>query len=88
MSIDTIVQAVIAVSGTILVPGVGYLYKAISSLYKAIDRNTEEVIELKACLKSGVEPRLNKCEGDIDTLYARSNEHGEAIAALKAKQRP
>lgn len=80
MSVDTIVQIILAITTSVLVPGV-------YCLFRAINRNTEEVIELKTCLKKGVEPRIDKCEQDIDTLYDRTNEHGKALAALEAKQR-
>jgi hypothetical protein len=81
MSIDTIVQIIIAIATTILVPSVIYLVQAISRLNETMTRLEERII-------SGVEPRLDKCEDNIGSLFERTNEHGKALAALEAKQRP
>jgi hypothetical protein len=78
MSIDTIVQVVIAIATTILVPGV-------YCLFRAINRNTEEIVQLKTLLTSGIEPRLDEHDEDIRNLYKCTGEHGRDIAVLKAQ---
>jgi hypothetical protein len=80
MSIDTIVQIIIAAVGTILVPCVIYLVKAISRLNETMTRLEERVT-------SGVEPRIKDCEGDINELYIRTNDHGQRIAVIESKQK-
>ena len=78
MSIDTVVNIVIAAVGSILVPCVIYLVQALSKLNETLTR-------LETRITSGVEPRLDKCEGSIGALYDKTNEHDKAIAALEAK---
>jgi len=77
MSIDTIVQIIIAIATSILAPSVFCLFGAISRLNQTLTRLEERI-------SAGVEPRLKQCEGDIETLYDRTNEHGKTLAALKA----
>jgi hypothetical protein len=77
MSIDTLAQIATAVATSVLVPSVIWLVKAILRLNETMTR-------LETKISDGVEPRLAQCEGDIETLYDRTNEHGKALAALKA----
>jgi hypothetical protein len=84
MSLDASVTLIV---GTIFIPCIVYLIQALVRLGRAINRNTEEIIELKTLLTRGVEPRIDHCEEDIGILYDRTNKHGEALAALQATHR-
>jgi len=78
MSLTLAIQITLVAVGTILIP-------CIFKLVGAINRNVEALARLEEYIKRGVEPRLHKAEGDIGSLFERTNRHGERITALEAK---
>jgi hypothetical protein len=79
MSLSLAVQITLAAVGSILIP-------CVFKLVGALNRNAEALTRLETKIADGVEPRLKQCEGDIGSLYTRTNRHGERLTALEARQ--
>jgi hypothetical protein len=75
-SVGVVIGGFVAIIGSIVIP---LLFRLVGT----INKNTEELVELKACIRQGLEPRVRECEQDIGHLYTRTNRHDMDIAVLQ-----